>query len=439
MIQNSTKNDKEQSLQEVPKGEDLNILSWNIGYAATGSESDYFYDEKFNGEFGTYGKAPSRAVVDNHLEGITQFLKTATQGGEIKTSYDEKTPFDEETTTLKFTDSNSNNDFKKIDFGFLQEVDKPSVRSLYTDQPSIVSNAIGDNFDVEYVRNMKNALLPVPMFDQGGQVEAGILTFSRYNVDHSKARRISLNSTGSGVDGIFNLKRAIGLIDFKVAGGKTLHLANIHASAFPQDYLKREKEYFRLIQLIEEWKKDGNYFIVGGDWNTDILDAYYYTQAENKFSGAGQWISEQYRQDNLFGKNNQSIKGVQPLSVMDIAKYPNEFRKYAKANNLKLGADNEKYHASMRSDGDKWEGPFPMRNGKIFSSEKDWDLNASNYESFNFNKDTDYVPSVSVIDGFITSSNVDIKWTHTIQQGWHKNAFNKSTHIYLQIQIIILY
>ena len=420
LIQNSSKNN---GLNKIPTNKELNILSWNIGYAATGSEADYFYDEKFNGENGSYGKAPSLDVVNNHLDGIKQFLDAATHvGKKITTSYDEKNPRDKKSTPVSFAN--------QIDFGFLQEVDKPSVRSMYTDQPSIIANTIGDEYDVEFVRNIKNAMLPVPLFDANGQVEGGLLTFSKYNVDHSKARRISLNSAGSGVDGIFNLKRAIGLIDFRVDNGKILHLANIHASAFPQDYLKREKEYFRLIQLIEEWKKDGNYFIVGGDWNTDILDAYYYTQAKNKFSGAGQWISEEDRKENIFGQNNNNINEVQPLSVMNIAKYPNEFRKYVKVNNLKLGADNARNHASMRSNGDKWEGPFPIRNGKRLSSDEDWDLNAHNYEDLHFNKDTDYVPSVAVIDGFITSSNVTINRTETIQQGWHKNTFNKA-HPYL--------
>ncbi|RTZ68415.1 MAG: hypothetical protein DSZ21_01800, partial [Tenericutes bacterium] len=258
------------------------------GYAATGSEADYFYDEKFGGGFGTYGKAPSRAVVDNHLEGIKQFLRAATRGtkkgAELYTSRDEKHPrnnsnsnnentikvtFNSNTQPTNVEQTNGDLNLPTLDFGFLQEVDKPSIRSLYTDQPSIIAETIGDQYDLEYVRNLKDAVLPVPLLDPGGQVDAGVLTFSRFGVDHKSARRVSLNSAGTGLDGIFNLKRAIGLIDFDVTmpggGTKTLHLANIHASAFPQDFIKRQKEYFRLIQLIEEWKENDNYFLIGGD------------------------------------------------------------------------------------------------------------------------------------------------------------------------------
>jgi len=465
LIQNSEKNDSRTiEAKTGNKPNTFNILSWNLGYAATGSEADYFYDEKFNGGFGTYGKAPSRSVVDNHLQGITQFLKTATNGGVINTSRNEKHPFTEsEQATVKFGNTPVGSSFtdkgqihensiniKTLDFGFLQEVDKPSIRSLYTDQPSIIAKTIGDEYDLEYVRNLKDAVLPVPLLDPGGQVDAGVLTFSRFGVDHSKARRVSLNSAGTGLDGIFNLKRAIGLIDFKIkmpdGSEKILHLANIHASAFPQDFIKRQKEYFRLIQLIEEWKQNGNYFLIGGDWNTDVLDAYFYTQAENKFAGAGQWISNQYMKDELFDYEGADVwnpylsrKGItepQPLSVMNIAKFPNEFRHYVRENKLQLGADSTRNNASMRSNGDKWQGPYPMRNGKRIKdnngdeAKEDWDKTVAKYNSFSFNKATDYVPSVSVIDGFITSSNIKINWVRTIQQGWHKNAFNPD-HPYL--------
>ncbi|RTZ68414.1 MAG: hypothetical protein DSZ21_01795 [Tenericutes bacterium] len=68
--------------------------------------------------------------------------------------------------------------------------------------------------------------------------------------------------------------------------------------------------------------------------------------------------------DKLFATNTNDGSGsmdpyknrpnpVQPLSVMNIAKFPNEFRHYVKQNNLHLGADSTRNHPSMRSDGDK--------------------------------------------------------------------------------------
>ena len=379
----------------VPSGQELSMLTWNLGYASTGSEMDYFYDKDYNGVNGTKGKAWSHNQVQGHMDGILKFLK-ATQGGSLQHIEDANYVKGDKLTTLNFN--------KTVDFMFLQEVDRPSVRSMYFDEVSMVAKALPD-FDAEFVNNMRVGLLPAPMMDPNGQVDAGVMTLSKYNIDHSKAKRISLNSVGTGVDAIFNLKRAIGYTEYKTDNNKTLHMLNIHTSAFPDDKEKRNKEYNTVITLINKWKNTGDYVIIGGDWNSDITDQYFYEKLQ---TGVNSETETKMKINDLnnngflgikkrtLSKNKKDFMNLSSLNQFDIAKYTDTFRNGIANTGYKMITDMKRNHPTMRIAATKWTG---------YKAKKD--------------KKVDF----AIIDGFLVSKNVDAT-AETIQQGWHKNAMN---------------
>ena len=45
-------------------GDEVSILSWNVGYAGLGEESDFFMDG------GKQTRAPSKAIVEKNMDGI---------------------------------------------------------------------------------------------------------------------------------------------------------------------------------------------------------------------------------------------------------------------------------------------------------------------------------------------------------------------------------
>ena len=385
----------------ISKNKEMSIISWNLGYASTGSEMDYFYDVNYNGVHGSRGRAWSKTQVADHMKGITEFIKVATNGGSVKSVTTAA-----ETKDFNGVNSNMLKDVQipKVDFMFLQEVDKPSVRSMYFDEPKMIADSV-KNYDIQYVNNFKVGVVPAPFLDQNGQVDAGVLTLSKYNIDHSKARRYSLNSAGKGIVGMMNLKRAIGYTEYKV-GSKLLHLANVHMSAFPEDKEKRDKEYRTIIDLIKKWQKNGDYVIFGGDWNTDITDQYYYeknlnTKKPNSFKNSKDIMNKSNVASFLGISNRKMTKGknLNNLGVYDISKFTEYFRKNISKKGYKLGVDMNVKHPTMRMSGEVWNG----------------------YQAKLKNHGSDF----GIIDGFLVSSNVKIKTTTTIQQGWHKNNLNK--------------
>ncbi|WKX02809.1 hypothetical protein [Candidatus Mycoplasma mahonii] len=407
----------------------LTAMTWNIGYASTGSEADYFYDTNNAGKAGSMGKAKDLATVNAHLDGIKEFIKVAVTGGELETSIDDKHPlYDGDGDKINVNSKILT--IPKIDFGMIQEVDRPSVRSMYTDQPKIIADLMPD-YDLQFVNNFKVGLLPAPFKDPNGQVDAGLLSFSSYNIDSKlasynddliidgpkKPRRVSLNSPGKGLDGIFNLKRAIGLVDYEANNGKTLHMANVHLSAFSHDKEKRNKEYIEIINLLVKWEEAGDYFVMGGDWNTDIMDAYYYTKAKNIYEGSGEDYSQSLSNENIFGYKYK-INSLRSLDAFDIAKFPNAFRQFIASRKntdkqINFYADPAINNSSIRCAGQRWQGAYATRNGVKVNAPF---------------KPNDYVPTQATIDGFLTSSNITVDDINqpviTIQQGWHSNPMN---------------
>ncbi|MCK5945958.1 MAG: hypothetical protein KAG04_01665, partial [Mycoplasmataceae bacterium] len=375
--------------------------------AGTGSEMDYFYDKNFHGITGSKGKAWSKSQVEEHLKGINMFLKaSATKNGTIKvlneasSGLNDKNIADDSKLT-KHTFA------KPVDFMMLQEVDRPSVRSLYVDEPSVIAKGL-PKYDAQFVNNFKVGILPVPVMDPMGQVDGGLMTLSKYKINNAK--RISLKSTDTGLVSIFDLKRAIGYTEYNVSDGKKLHMANIHMSAFSGDAVKRAKEYQTLLKLITTWKVGGDYVIIGGDWNSDITDQYYYsetkdTKAPNFLANAKKHKNENFLIDKStspMGTIDSTTKiNYSALSIYDIAKYTQSFRDGMKSNpGYKLGADTNLKHPTMRMAGENWKG----------------------FQAKTYNK-SDY----AIIDGFLVSGNVEISTTipvKTLQQGWHKNKLN---------------
>ena len=402
-----------------------NIATWNIGYAGTGSEMSYFYDEGDDG-VGKYGKNWEIGQDNAHFKGVRQFLdagllkhnpNNATDG---KLKYFEKS---EKGVAIKKPTSEWDFNTKgKLDFMFMQEVDKPSVRSFYQDQTKMVANMFnrgvtsGHGYDVNFVNNLKVGSVPVPIFDPIQQVDAGVLTASRFHMNNQK--RIWLKTKGVGYKAFFNLKRAINYTQYKVAGNKTLVMANVHMSAFPEDKEKRIIELTELQKNLIEWRNKGYYVIVGGDWNTDIANLFK-TDANSKFPNKAQddiWADNgngQMTDIKNFPTNKDSSsiythpRGIKsqlgmfrPLAKLSVPFYNWLIKDQAdkKTVGFKFAVDAEMNHASNRFVDEAWKGATGT---------------SAKFDS-----------KGSIIDGFLVSDNVTVNTTTTLQQGWHKNPYN---------------
>ncbi len=211
------------SAEPRPIPDTLTLLSWNIGYAGLGAESDFFYDG------GSTVRMP-RPVVDKNLRGILSKL------GSLHDS---------------------------IDFFLLQEVDRDAKRSYAQDQFARVMEQF-PGFSAAYASNYRVQFVPVPFGEPMGKVEAGVAAYARFLPTASI--RHAFQSKFDWPTYLFFLDRCFLVQRFDAGQGKELLVINTHNSAYDDGSLKAvEMEQLKTV-LQEEFAK-GNFVIVGGDWN----------------------------------------------------------------------------------------------------------------------------------------------------------------------------
>lgn len=202
----------------------ISILTWNIGYAGLGQDSDHVFD-------GGKQVYPSLQLTEKYKKGISLFLDTTKAG---------------------------------VDFLLLQEIDKYAARSHYQDQEAYFSQHLYP-FTRAYTPNFKVGFVPLPWLRPIGKIESGLCTFSRY-IPIESTRYAYRDMQKDWPVYLFFPDQCFLLSRFSVEGGKELVIINTQIST----YTKGESISNQLLQLketlLEEYKK-GNFVIAGGDWS----------------------------------------------------------------------------------------------------------------------------------------------------------------------------
>lgn len=202
------------------EGQEISLISWNIGYGGLGKNADFFMD---GGE----------DVVTYDHDGVTANLV-----GIYKTLYD-----DDDAPSIFM----------------LQEVDNDSARTYGIGERQylgIYNSAYAMNYSCPYVP------FPLPPI---GKVNSGLLTTSLFDIDH--ADRISLPCPFSWPVSAANLKRCL-LVSYMPIEGSEKHLVivNLHLEAY-DDGEGKIAQTKQLREFIQSEYEKGNYVIAGGDFN----------------------------------------------------------------------------------------------------------------------------------------------------------------------------
>jgi len=200
----------------------LQLMSWNIGYCGLGKEMDFFYDA---------GKMvrPDQASYEKYFSKVRDFL-----------------------------DQN-----KSLDFILLQEVDAFSKRSYRNNQVGLLANDL-NQFCHSFAKNYDVPFVPLPPNNPMGRVKSGLLSFAK--TTPFEAERISFPGNFAWPKSLFMLDRCFLVQRFKSFGNKDLVLINTHNSAFDDGQLRRRQLEVLKKFVLNEYD-NGNYVIVGGDWN----------------------------------------------------------------------------------------------------------------------------------------------------------------------------
>ena len=207
---------------KLKTGEEISLLTFNIGYGALGDNADFFMDG---------GKSVYTADENRVNENLTGILGTV---------------------------QNENPDIV-----LFQEIDKSSSRSYRINEYEKFTKELTSR-DFSFANNFKVAYLPYPL-PPIGKVDSGIATASLFPV--KSAERVQLPIPFSWPMRMANLKRCVLISRIPVENSKKeLVLFNLHLEAYDSGEGKIAQTKM-LAELLNSEKEKGNYVIAGGDFN----------------------------------------------------------------------------------------------------------------------------------------------------------------------------
>ncbi len=207
----------------LPSDSTFSFLIWNIGYGGLGKDVDFFYD-------GGKTVTSPQALVAGYNEGIIK---------------------------------NCAGNYRNIDFVLLQEVDRCSKRSYKIDQAANIAAALPAHYST-FTPNYDVVYLPFPFTDPIGKVYGGLQTLSRYAPLSSE--RVALPGISDFPKKIFYLERCLLVQRYALPMGKELIVINTHFEAYDDGSVKK-RQMALAKELMEAEYAQGNYVVIGGDWN----------------------------------------------------------------------------------------------------------------------------------------------------------------------------
>ena len=228
--------DHKSTLETVKVGETYKAMTYNIGFGAYSQDYTFFldtgYDENGNATCGHYSTAKSKNHVNFNTNGAISAVLN-----------------------------------ENPDFVMFQEVDTDSTRSYHVNQDKRIVESFVE-FDHTHAVNFHTAFLPYPLYDMHGYVNAGLTTLSRYKMQYAERKQYTVDN---GFSKYIDLDRCFSYSIINVDNGKKLYAVNSHMSAYDEGGLIRNKQVEELNLFLKERKENGDYVVIGGDWNHDLL------------------------------------------------------------------------------------------------------------------------------------------------------------------------
>ena len=209
-------------------GDEVSILSWNIGYAGLGEESDFFMDG------GKESRARSRQAVDENMRGEVSLVKDLSP-----------------------------------DFALFQEVDIYGTRSWHIAEDAYLDDVMENSeFNKVFAQNYDSPYLFYPLINPHGANQSGILTLSRHPISSAVRRSLPIET---GIMKLVDLDRCYSVSRIPMENGRELVLYNLHLSAYTSDGTIATAQLEMLCADMLAEYENGNYCVAGGDFNKDLL------------------------------------------------------------------------------------------------------------------------------------------------------------------------
>ena len=200
----------------------LNVLTWNVGYAGTGAEGDFFLDG------GQDVLAKNKESVTRHLGNITAFLRQ-----------------------------------NPADVYLVEEVDSGSRRTYGVDERQAIVATLSACC-ASYALNHNVFFIPYPKLRPLGRIRSGMLALGRFRP--GEAKRQQLQGSFPWPDRAFQMERCLLVWKLPRGDGTNWTIIQLHLEAWDAGNI-RGTDLAQLRDLALREYNDGNHVIVGGDWN----------------------------------------------------------------------------------------------------------------------------------------------------------------------------
>ncbi len=210
----------------VPIGEQLSLVTYNIGFGAYSDNFSFFMDG------GKYARA-----------------------------------FSAEEVTANTKDALATINALSPDFVLFQEVDKDGDRSRHVDQTVLLTENY-PGFDCIFAQNYDSPYFFYPFHQPIGANVSGIMTFSNYHMASALRRSLPIEES---LYKYLDLDRAYTVSELPTENGKLLVLYNVHLSAYTSDGTIADEQLKLLAADMKAQYDKGNYVVAAGDFNKDVL------------------------------------------------------------------------------------------------------------------------------------------------------------------------
>ncbi|WP_283679752.1 endonuclease/exonuclease/phosphatase family protein [Lentilactobacillus sp. Marseille-Q4993] len=222
-IQLSPKNETDRVLKPGTK---YKAMTFNVGYGAYPHNYTFFMDG------GYYSRAFSKQTVKDDINGFVDAVKS-----------------------------------ENPDIALFQEVDTDGDRSHHVNEVKWLQTHL-PTYSSVFAQNYDSAYLFYPITHPIGKAKSGIVTIAKTKINDSTRYKLPIDTNFSK---FFDLDRAISVTHIPVNNGKQLAVINVHLSAFTKNRAVQKAQLNKLFnQMTSEYDK-GNYVMVGGDYNHDML------------------------------------------------------------------------------------------------------------------------------------------------------------------------
>lgn len=212
--------------------ERLRLMTWNVGFAGSGAEEDFFLD-------GGQNILPrDRESVLHHLGNITAFLRQ-----------------------------------NPVDVDLLEEVDNGSRRTYSIDEQQSIAGSV--NACSSFALNHNVSFIPYPKRGPLGRVQSGMLALGKFRP--MVAKRYQLHGSFPWPDRAFQMERCLLVWELPREDGRNWTIIQLHLEVWDAGNIRRA-ELAQLRDLALREYNEGHYVVLGGDWNSVLpgvrLDEY---------------------------------------------------------------------------------------------------------------------------------------------------------------------